>query len=59
MLLGRNIENCKKFHENVNDLNLDCAMISGNLAFRTNLALIAAMLLCLIGVYTLLLHEGV
>ena len=34
-------------------------MISGNLAFRTNLAVIAAILFWLIEVYTSLPHEGV
>ena len=53
------IENRKKFHENVNDLNLHCAMISDNLAFGTNLTVIAVMLHWLVGVYTSLLHEGV
>ena len=53
------IENRKKFHENVNDLNLHSAMKSDNLAFRTNLAVIDAILLWLIGVYTSLPHEGV
>ena len=41
------IENRKKFHENVNDLNLHSAMISDNLAFRTSLAVIAAILGCI------------
>ena len=53
------IENCKKFYENVNDLNLHSAMISDNLAFQTNLAVTVAILLCLVGVYTSLPHEGV
>ena len=53
------IENCKKFYENVNDLNLHSAMISDNLTFQTNLAVTVAILLCLVGVYTSLPHEGV
>ena len=53
------IENRKKFHENVNDLNLHSAMISDNLAFRTNLAVIPAVLLWLVGMYTSLPHEAV
>ena len=52
-------ENCKKFHENVNGLNLHSAMISDNLAFQTNRAVTVAILLCLVGVYTSLPHEGV
>ena len=53
------IENRKKFHDNVNDSNLHSAMISDNLAFRTNLAVIAAIFLWLVGVYASLPHEGV
>ena len=41
------IENRKKFHENVSDLNLYSAMISDNLAFPTSLAVIAAILGCI------------
>ena len=53
-------ENRKKFHENVNDLNLHPAMISSdNLAFRTNLAVIPAVLLWLVEVYIPLPHEAV
>ena len=53
------IENRKKFYENLNELNLHSAMISDNLAFPANVAVIAAMLLWLVGVYTSLPHEGV
>ena len=53
------IKNHKKFHENVNDINLRSAMKSDNLAFQNNLAVIAVILPWLVGVYTLLLHDGV
>ena len=53
------IENRKKFHENVNDLNLHSAMKSDNLAFRTNFAVTDAILLWFVGVYTSLPHEGI
>ena len=52
-------ENRKKFHENVNNLNLHSAMIGDNFAFQTKIAVIAAILLWLVGVYTSLLHKGV
>ena len=53
------IEIRKKFHENVNDLNFHSAMKSNKLAFRTNLAVIVAILLWLVGVHTSFLYEGV
>ena len=52
-------ENSKKFHENVNDCNLHFPMVSDNLVSQTNLAVTAAILLWLVGVFKSLLHEGV